>query len=160
MGECESNIPYFRKLISEGADSLPITDIRMTRFWITLQQGVDFVLSSLVRMRSGEIFVPRIPSMRIADLAAVMAPDLPLRTIGIRPGEKLHEVMVTEDDARSTVELPDRYIIEPSLQFWDADTAPPTEGRPVDDGFSYLSSNNDEWLDVEACRALLSEEVF
>ncbi len=160
IGSRASVVPYFRKLISEGADSLPITDIRMTRFWITLQQGVDFVLSSLVRMRSGEIFVPRIPSMRIADLAAVMAPDLPLRTIGIRPGEKLHEVMVTEDDARSTVELPDRYIIKPSLQFWDADTAPPTEGRPVDDGFSYLSSNNDEWLDVEACRALLSEEVF
>ena len=159
IGSRASVVPFFRKLIADGADSLPITDPRMTRFWITLQQGVDFVLSSLVRMRSGEIFVPRIPSMRIADLATVMAPDLPLRTIGIRPGEKLHEVMVTEDDARATLELPDRYVIEPTLQFWDADAAPPTGGRPVADGFSYMSNNNDEWLDVEACHALLSELI-
>jgi UDP-N-acetylglucosamine 4,6-dehydratase len=146
-------------LIADGADSLPITDPRMTRFWITLQQGVDFVLSSLVRMRSGEIFVPRIPSMRIADLAAVMAPGLPLRTIGIRPGEKLHEVMVTEDDARATVELSDRYIIEPSLQFWDDAATRPNNGRPVADGFSYMSNNNDEWIDDEVCRELLSEHT-
>ena len=159
VGSRGSVVPHFRKLISEGADSLPITDPRMTRFWITLQQGVDFVLSSLVRMRNGEIFVPRIPSMRIADLAAVMAPDLPLRTIGIRPGEKLHEVMVTEDDARATIELPDRYVIQPSLHFWDADVALPTGGRPVADGFSYLSSTNDEWLDDEECRALLLEQA-
>ena len=159
IGSRASVVPYFQKLIADGAESLPITDPRMTRFWITLQQGVDFVLSSLLKMRSGEIFVPRIPSMRIAELAAVMAPDLPLRTIGIRPGEKLHEVMVTEDDARATVELPDRYIIEPSLQFWDDSAERPNGGQPVADGFSYMSNNNDEWLDVDACRALLSELV-
>jgi UDP-N-acetylglucosamine 4,6-dehydratase len=159
IGSRASVVPHFRKLIADGADSLPITDPRMTRFWITLQQGVDFVLSSLVRMRSGEIFVPRIPSMRIADLAAVMAPGLPLRTIGIRPGEKLHEVMVTEDDARATVELSDRYIIEPSLQFWDDAATRPNNGRPVADGFSYMSNNNDEWIDDEVCRELLSEHT-
>jgi UDP-N-acetylglucosamine 4,6-dehydratase len=113
VGSRGSVIPYFQRLIREGADSLPITDPRMTRFWITLEQGVDFVVSSLAMMTGSEIFVPKIPSMKMVDLATALAPGLPHRIVGIRPGEKLHEVMITEDDARATVELEDRYIILP-----------------------------------------------
>jgi UDP-N-acetylglucosamine 4,6-dehydratase len=111
LGSRGSVVPYFQRLIDEGAESLPITDPRMTRFWITLTQGVHLVLSSLAMMRGGETFVPKIPSMRIADMAKALAPNLPQRVVGIRPGEKLHEVLITEDDAREAVELDDRYVI-------------------------------------------------
>src|SRR5579862_435322 len=118
VGSRGSVIPFFKKLVDEGADHLPVTDERMTRFWITLQQGVNFVITSFTVMRGGEIFVPKIPSMRIVDLAQCFAPDLPCRVVGIRPGEKLHEVMVTEDDSRLTLELGDRYVIEPAFSWW------------------------------------------
>ncbi len=155
LGSRGSVIPLFRRLIEEGCSELPITDPRMTRFWITLEQGVHFVLSCLRMMRGGELFVPKIPSMRVVDLAAAMAPNLPTEIIGIRPGEKLHEVMITEDDARNTLELSDRYVIEPSFPLWTQTREPLAQARPVSDGFRYDSKNNDEWLTVEDMSRLL-----
>jgi UDP-N-acetylglucosamine 4,6-dehydratase len=127
----------------------------MTRFWITLEQGVAFVVSSLALMAGGEIFVPKIPSMRIVDLARNLAPDLPHETVGIRPGEKLHEVMITEDDARATLELDDRYVICPPIMDWRSDHLASRGGRNVGDGFRYSSDLNGEWLDGRALAALL-----
>lgn len=155
IGSRGSVVPLFRRLIASGVTSLPITDDRMTRFWITLDQGVDFVLSSLAIMQGGEVFVPRIPSMRIVDLATAMAPDLEVEIVGIRPGEKLHEVMVTEDDARSTVMLEDRYVIEPAIQFWDEVRNKDEARAAVPADFRYASDTNDEWIDVDAFRDLL-----
>jgi UDP-N-acetylglucosamine 4,6-dehydratase len=155
LGSRGSVIPYFKRLVREGADSLPITDPRMTRFWITLQQGVGFVLSSLQMMHGGEIFVPKIPSMKITDLALALAPNLRHETIGIRPGEKLHEVMITEDDARTTLELKDRYIIEPAFAWWSRIPYVNEGARPVREGFVYASNTNNDWLNAESLRALL-----
>ncbi len=159
VGSRGSVVPYFRRLIQEGADSLPITDERMTRFWITLQRGVDFVISCAALMRGGEIFVPKIPSMRITDLARTMAPHLPHRVVGIRPGEKLHEVMITEDDSRQAVELPDRYVIEPAFSWWRHEPYAKLNAKPVPDGFRYASDGNDDWLDPERLTALLAEAL-
>lgn len=121
VGSRGSVVPFFKKLIAEGADALPITDERMTRFWITLQQGVDFVLKNFQRMYGGEIFVPKIPSMRITDLASAMAPDMPAKIIGIRPGEKLHEIMCPADDSHLTLEFHDHYVLQPTIKFVDKD---------------------------------------
>lgn len=153
VGSRGSVVPLYRRLLAEGAKSLPITDPRMTRFWITLQQGVDFVLSSLALMRGGEIFVPKIPSMKIVDLARAMAPGLPTHVTGIRPGEKLHEMMITEEDARLTLELPDRYIIRPSL--YGEERHYHAAERQVADGFSFSSNTNGEWLSEERFRQML-----
>ena len=156
VGSRGSVAPLFQRLIAEGARDLPITDPRMTRFWITLNQGVDFVLSSLALMRGGEIFVPKIPSMKMTDLAAAMAPGLPIRVIGIRPGEKLHEMMISIDDARHVVDLGDRYAIEPAfVEFSRRSFA--GEHPVVADGFSYASDTNDEWLSHEGLLALLAD---
>lgn len=155
VGSRGSVVPFFRKLIAKGADSLPITDERMTRFWITLEQGVNFVLSSLEMMHGGEIFAPKIPSMKVVDLARVLAPHLPHRTIGIRPGEKVHEVMITVDDARTTMEYPDRYVIEPALSFWNREAHASCGAEPVEDAFVYASNTNNDWLDPEALEQLL-----
>ncbi|MHA6287057.1 UDP-N-acetylglucosamine 4,6-dehydratase (inverting) [Maricaulis sp. CAU 1757] len=155
VGSRGSVIPFFRRLIAEGARELPITDPRMTRFWITLEQGVNFVLSSLAMARGGEIFVPKIPSMSMIDLAQTLAPDLPHRVIGIRPGEKLHEVMVPEDDARSTVELADRYAILPAFSEHVREVYEAENARPVPEGFAYASDNNPEQLDATSLQALL-----
>ena len=146
VGSRGSVVPLFEKLINDGAKELPITDERMTRFWITLQQGVSFVLSSLEMMRGGEIFVPKIPSMNVRDLATAMAPKLPQRVVGIRPGEKLHEVMITEDDSRTTVALDDRYVIFPA--FAEHRRGGYVKGDAVPDRFRYASDTNDEWADV------------
>ncbi|MDB5448646.1 MAG: flmA [Phenylobacterium sp.] len=154
VGSRGSVAPLFQRLIANGARDLPITDPRMTRFWITLNQGVDFVLSSLALMRGGEIFVPKIPSMRIADLAAAMAPQLGVRVVGIRPGEKLHEIMISADDARTTVDLGDRYAIEPAFAEY---TREPFGGAPLAEGFAYASDTNEEWLSGAALLALLGE---
>lgn len=158
VGSRGSVIPFFRKLIAEGADHLPITDERMTRFWITLQKGVEFVVSCAALMQGGEIFVPKIPSMRIVDVARTLAPHLPHHNVGIRPGEKLHEVMVTEDDSRQTVELPDRYVIEPTFAFWKHETYVRNGIRRVPDGFRYASDGNDDWLTPEQLVDLLAAE--
>jgi len=156
VGSRGSVIPFFLKRIRDGATSLPITDERMTRFWITLQQGVDFVLSSLDMMHGGEIFVPKIPSMKIVDLARCLAPDLPHDIVGIRPGEKLHEVMVPEDDSRTTVELPDRYIIQPAFKWWSREAHNGNGAKAVTPGFCYASNRNDDWLDAGRLQALLA----
>jgi UDP-N-acetylglucosamine 4,6-dehydratase/5-epimerase len=161
VGSRGSVIPFFQKLCREGADSLPITDPRMTRFWITLQQGVDFVLSCLRVACGGEIFVPKIPSMRITDLARSLAPDLPVRVVGIRPGEKLHEMLITAEDSRTTVELEDRFVIRPAFKFWTTDEEEEREtaeeGRPVEDDFTYSSDRNRDWLDGARLKTMLRE---
>lgn len=154
IGSRGSVVPYFQRLIENGAEALPITDERMTRFWITLTQGVNFVLSSLCLMQGGEVFVPKIASMKVVDLARHMAPHLSLETVGIRPGEKLHEILVTVDDTRNTVELADRYAILPSFKFWKAgalEGASPVE----DEQFSYMSDNNPDWIEPHQLRSYL-----
>jgi UDP-N-acetylglucosamine 4,6-dehydratase/5-epimerase len=148
--------PLFQRLLDKGARELPITDPRMTRFWITLNQGVDFVLSSLALMRGGEIFVPKIPSMRMTDLAAAMAPEAAIKVVGIRPGEKLHEMMISADDARGTVDLRDRYAIEPAFVEYPRTSF--TETHPlVAEDFSYASDTNTEWLTGERLVAMLKD---
>jgi UDP-N-acetylglucosamine 4,6-dehydratase/5-epimerase len=158
VGSRGSVVPLFRKLIKEGADSLPITDVNMTRFWITLREGVDFVLSCLEMMRGGEIFVPKIPSMKITDLAHTMAPNLKQRIVGIRPGEKLHETMITEGDARSTVEMNDRYVIEPAFAWWDRSTFEGPSAKRVTDDFRYSSDSNSEWIKPDQLRTMLTDK--
>lgn len=157
MGSRGSVIPLFRKLIDEGIDALPITDPDMTRFWITLQQGVDFVLSCLALMRGGELFVPKIPSMKVTELARFMAPNLPHKVVGIRPGEKIHEVLVTEEDSRNTFELPDRYVILPEFRSYARPAAGEIGAKPVEPGFRYSSDNNSDWLDSARLAAMFRE---
>ncbi len=153
IGSRGSVVPLFQSLIANGADALPITDARMTRFLITLDQGVSFVLSSLAMMAGGEIFVPKIPSMKIVDIATALAPQLPQTIVGIRPGEKLHEVMITEDDARLTLELDDRYAIcTPDAALRNMKQR---GGVPIAEGFRYASDTNHEWLDGNGLMALL-----
>ena len=153
VGSRGSVIPFFRRLVAEDADHLPITDEAMTRFWITLQQGVDFVFKSFGRMQGGELFVPKIPSARITDLASAIDPDLPHKVIGIRPGEKLHEVMCPLDDSHLTLEFDDHYVIKPSIQFGFtvdfATNALGDSGRQVESGFEYNSGTNPHFLTVE-----------
>jgi len=155
IGSRGSVIPFFRKLVRDGAKELPITDPRMTRFLITLQQGVNFVMSSMTLMRGGEIFVPKIPSMKMTDVAAAIGPGLPTKVVGIRPGEKLHEVMITEEDAWTTWELPDRYVIEPSHVHWEAKRPAIGAAKLVAEGFRYDSKTNSEWMSGDSLRGLL-----
>jgi UDP-N-acetylglucosamine 4,6-dehydratase len=151
MGSRGSVIPVFRELAAQGK-SLPITDKRMTRFWITLPQAVQFVVDSFDQMHGGELYVPRIPSMKVTDLAEAVAPGSSTHEIGIRPGEKLHEEMIAGDDSRRTLRLGDRYVIMPYVAGWGYE--PPAEGKPVEDGWAYRSDNNDLWLSVEELRDL------
>lgn len=159
VGSRGSVVPLFRKLIADGAEDLPITDIRMTRFWITLQQGVDFVLESLRSMDGGEIFIPKIPSMRMVDLARVMAPNLPIKEIGIRPGEKLHEMLLTSGDARNTLEFEDRYLIRPTgvLKMENHEYAfNGLAGQAVAADFEYDSNNNSWQMSDEEMKQMLA----
>lgn len=153
LGSRGSVVPFFQKLISQGATELPITDDRMTRFWITLQEGVDFVLKNFERMHGGETFIPKIPSMKVVDVARAIAPDLPHKQVGIRPGEKMHEVMCPRDDSHLTVEFHDHYVIKPTIQFTEAADFSRNncgeEGKPVDYGFKYSSETNTQWLTPE-----------
>jgi UDP-N-acetylglucosamine 4,6-dehydratase len=153
LGSRGSVIPYFKKLIAEGATELPITEPNMTRFWITLKEGVDFVIKNFQRMQGGEIFVPKIPSMKMTDMALALAPHLPQKIIGIRPGEKLHEIMCPLDDSHITLEFDDHFVIKPSIVFSspiDYTTNNLDEkGKPVDSGFEYNSRDNDIWLSAE-----------
>lgn len=160
VGSRGSVIPFFQRLAQDGAKTVPITDDRMTRFWITLQQGVDFVLSCLKGMRGGEVFVPKIPSMSIVELARCLAPNVPTQVVGIRPGEKLHEILITADDARTTLELKDRYVINPAFKFWvDNETAIDNgeQGVAVPDGFIFSSDHNDDWIDGDHLKRMLSD---
>lgn len=157
VGSRGSVIPLFLKLRSAGKP-LPITDVRMTRFWITLDRGVEFVLQSLERMGGGEIFAPKIPSMRLTDLARAVAPDCELQEVGIRSGEKLHEVIVGEDDARHTLEYGDYYAILPDFHNWDSENyARENGGKRCAEGFTYSSDTNTQWLSVDDLRAMLQE---
>jgi UDP-N-acetylglucosamine 4,6-dehydratase len=153
VGSRGSVVPLFLRKRTEGV--LPITDERMTRFWITLQDGVDFVLESLGRMLGGEIFVPKLPSMRVIDLARCIGPDCRLEQVGIRNGEKLHEVLLAEEDARQTVELPDRFVILPQFDFVDHQQWQ-TIGRPCPEGFRYGSETNDRWLSTPELAAMVA----
>jgi UDP-N-acetylglucosamine 4,6-dehydratase len=155
FGSRGSVVPFFRKLIADGADSLPITDERMTRFWITLTQGVNFVLSSMEMMRGGEIYVPKIPSTTIPDVARLIDPLMKQHIIGIRPGEKLHETMIPADDAHCTVELEDRYVILQSFANTARDAYLHRGAQPVAEGFSYSSDTNPEKLDARGLQSLL-----
>ncbi|WP_250002356.1 UDP-N-acetylglucosamine 4,6-dehydratase (inverting) [Actinoplanes sp. M2I2] len=154
MGSRGSVVPLFRKLAAEGK-SLPVTDKRMTRFWITLPQAVKFVVDSFDVMQGGELFVPRIPSMRILDLIEAVAPNSATHEMGVRPGEKLHEEMIAADDSRRTLRFPDRYVVQPVVASWGYEA--PEGGEEVADGFNYRSDNNDLWLSVEDMRKLLEE---
>ncbi|MDD5161041.1 MAG: UDP-N-acetylglucosamine 4,6-dehydratase (inverting) [Sulfuricurvum sp.] len=154
LGSRGSVVPFFQKLIEQGATELPITDDRMTRFWITLQEGVDFVLKNFERMHGGEIFIPKIPSMKVVDVAKAIAPHLPHKNVGIRPGEKMHEVMCPRDDSHLTLEFHDHYVIKPSIQFTEnADFSKNNceeIGKLVEYGFKYSSETNLDWLTPEA----------
>ncbi len=155
LGSRGSVIPFFRKLLKDGATELPVTDERMTRFWITLEQAVAFTITCIDTMRGGEIFVPKIPSMRITDLVTALAPDIKTKIVGIRPGEKLHELMITEHNAPTTLDVGDRYIIEPEWNFWSR-PAHLEDGHPlVSENFEYTSDKNDQWMTVEDLRTTL-----
>jgi UDP-N-acetylglucosamine 4,6-dehydratase len=156
MGSRGSVIPFFRRLAERG-QSLPITDKRMTRFWITLHQAVRFVVDSFTIMQGGELYVPRIPSMKIVDLARAIAPDCVIHEIGIRPGEKLHEEMIAPEDSHRTIALEDRFVVTPTIATWGF--VPPQDGEPVAMGFSYRSNTNDLWLTPDDLRAMLTAQV-
>lgn len=154
VGSRGSVVPFFNKLIAEGCDHIPVTHKDMTRFWITLQQGVDFVLKNFERMLGGEIFVPKIPSIRIVDLATAMAPNIPIKYVGIRPGEKLHEMMCPGDMALHTFEFDDHFVIAPAIKFFHrsnnfTSNALEEQGKPVDSGFEYVSDTNEHFLNIE-----------
>ena len=159
IGSRGSVVPLFKKLYNNKAESIPITDERMTRFWVTIEQGVDFVLSSLEMMQGGEIYIPKIPSMRMIDLADAIAPGIAKKVIGIRPGEKLHEVMITEDDASNTLEYSDRYMIQPAFDFWGRKPVPGTDAKPVEDRFIYSSETNKETLSIRLFRELCDHTI-
>jgi UDP-N-acetylglucosamine 4,6-dehydratase len=153
VGSRGSVVPLFQRQRADGR--LTVTDERMTRFWITLEQAVDLVLSTVDRSVGGEIFVPRIPSMRVVDLARAVAGDLPVDIVGIRPGEKLHEVLLTGDESRHAVEMADGFVIVPEHPWW-TDAELWADGKPLDEDFVYSSDRNDRWLDVEQLRAMLA----
>lgn len=161
MGSRGSVIPFFQEKKKSGI--IPITDLRMTRFNITLQKGVDFVLECLNRMWGGELFVPKIPSYRITDVANAIAPDCKIEVVGIRPGEKVHEEMITETDSINTIEYNSYYVILPSTQLWDVEKfrqeSNKTEGKFCEFGFKYNSGTNSHWLNVEQLRELIAENV-
>lgn len=151
IGSRGSVIPLFNEQKKNGV--LTITDERMTRFWLTLDQGVRFVLNSIQQMRGGEIFVPKIPSMKITDLAEAIAPEATKEFTGIRPGEKLHEIMITEDESRHVKEFPDHFVIEPEFSFWKRENTP--SGKELPDNFRYSSDINDKWLTSEQLKKML-----
>lgn len=153
MGSRGSVVPFFKRLAAEGKQ-IPITDERMTRFWISLPEAVQFVVDSFDQMHGGELYVPRIPSTRILDIAEAVAPGVETVQIGIRPGEKLHEEMISADDSRRTLRLGDRYVVLPTIADWGF-VAP--EGEQVPDGFAYRSDSNDQWLSVDEIRTLVEE---
>jgi len=152
-GSRGSVIPLFRQQRPTGR--LTITDERMTRFWVSLEQGVQFVIRCTEQMEGGEVFVPKIPSMKVTDLGKAMAPECELEVIGIRPGEKLHETLVSVDEARHTLELPDMFVIQPMHPWWSQHAW--LQGQPLADGFTYTSDRNPQWLTVEQLREMLRE---
>jgi UDP-N-acetylglucosamine 4,6-dehydratase len=157
LGSRGSVLPFFAGLRHRGV--LPITDPRMTRFWITLEQGVEFVLQSLAKMEGGETFVPKLPSMKIVDLARAVAPECRHEVVGIRPGEKIHETLITEDEGRHTLELEHHFVIEPEFEvFWDGDRHRRDGGKPLSEGYSYSSDSNPLWLTIEDLHLMIESE--
>ncbi|EJP6470960.1 UDP-N-acetylglucosamine 4,6-dehydratase (inverting) [Clostridium sporogenes] len=154
-GSRGSVIPFFKSLIKDGNNGLPITNFRMTRFWITLEQGVDLVLKALKESRGGETYISKIPSFKITDLAKAMLADCNLKEVGIREGEKLHEVMITKDDSRYTYEYEHHYIIYPHFDWWNSEKYLTPGGNPIEEGFEYDSGTNSQWLTMEQ----LKEEI-
>ena len=156
-----SVVPFFKKLLKEGAKEIPITEEHMTRFWITLDQAVEFVLKNFQRMQGGEIFIPKIPSMKITDMAKAIAPNLPQKVIGIRPGEKLHEIMIPRDDSRLALEFNDHYILKPAIKKTGSTdfsiNGLQEKGEKVDTEFEYRSDNNKQWIDKEEFLRLTKE---
>jgi UDP-N-acetylglucosamine 4,6-dehydratase len=152
VGSRGSVVPLFIKQRPSG--KLTVTDLRMTRFWLTLEQGVRFVIHCTELMQGGEVFVPKIPSTRIVDLASVIAPEAELEVIGIRPGEKLHEVLINEDEARSTLERPDMFVVTPTATLWQRDLK--YEGSPLAEGYRYASDTNPEWLSMDQIRRFVA----
>ncbi|MBC8506405.1 MAG: UDP-N-acetylglucosamine 4,6-dehydratase (inverting) [Anaerolineales bacterium] len=153
VGSRGSVVPVFlRQKATNG--KLTITDERMTRFWLSLEQGVRFVIKNIENMQGGEVFVPKIPSMKVVDLAKAMAPDADLEIIGIRPGEKLHEMLISRDESRTTIELDDMFVVQPAEAFWFGGRWK-EKGKPVSDGFRYSSAENPEWLDVDQIREIV-----
>lgn len=157
LGSRGSVIPLFLEMRKSGV--LKLTDKRMTRFWLTLDQGVDFVLSSLEWMEGGEIFVPKIASMRLTDLAKAIGPECKFEYFGLRPGEKLHEVLVPRDESPWCVEFEDRYVIQPNQLWWDPDCLVSRGGSPVEDGFRYRSDINSKWLEVDDLKKMVDIEM-
>ncbi len=158
-GSRGSVIPFFESLIEQGKTELPITDLRMTRFWISLEQGVELVIKALEEAKGGETFISKIPSFKITDLAEAMLPGCTKKEVGIRPGEKLHEVMVTTEDSFTTYEYDKHYIIYPQM-VWSTSRRPEPTGKKVEEGFYYSSGNNSEWLSVEDLKRLLKTDVI
>jgi len=154
-GSRGSVIPFFKSLIDSGCKELPITDFRMTRFWITLEEGVELVFKALEESRGGETYISKIPSFKITDLAKAMLPECTLKEVGIREGEKIHEVMITKDDSRNTYEYEKHYIIYPHFDWWNSRGKIAPGGKPVEDCFEYNSGTNVDWLDVEEIRKRL-----
>ena len=155
VGSRGSVIPLFLKLKSSG--TLPVTDKKMTRFWITLKESADFVLKSFGWMRGGELFVPKIPSTNIADIAKAIAPECKIDIIGIRPGEKLHELLITKEDGRRTSEYSDHFIIWPNAEYWSSSKPARKDGKPVKEGFEYSSDNNPLWLSFAKTKKLIGK---
>jgi FlaA1/EpsC-like NDP-sugar epimerase len=156
MGSRGSVIPFFRKL-GQAGESLPITDLAMTRFFITLPQAVKFVMDSFEMMHGGELYVPRIPSMKITDLAQAIAPGAAMHNMGLRPGEKLHEEMISAEEGRRALRMGDRYVLQPDLAAWGYQ--PPADGEPVAGGFHYTSDTNDQWFTIEEITKILETDV-
>jgi UDP-N-acetylglucosamine 4,6-dehydratase (inverting) len=156
MGSRGSVIPFFQRL-AESGESLPITDLRCTRFFITLPQAVQFVIDSFELMAGGELYVPRIPSMKITDLAQAIAPGARMHDVGLRPGDKLHEEMISPEEGRRALRLDDRFLVQPDLASWG--WKPPADGVPVEDGFSYRSDSNDEWYTREQIAGIVASGI-
>ena len=154
VGSRGSVVPVFLKQKESGR--LTLTDDRMTRFWLSLEQGVDFVIDCIEIMHGGEVFVPKIPSMKMTDLAKAIAPEAEIEVIGIRPGEKLHEVLISEDEARTTIELEDKYIVQPAEEMWFGQEWS-SKGRKMEDGFRYASNTNTEWLGIPEIQQIVQK---
>ena len=158
-GSRGSVIPFFEQIINNGGKELPITDYRMTRFWISLEQGVELVIKALEEAKGGETFISKIPSFKITDLAQAMLPGCAMPEVGIREGEKLHEIMVTVEDSMHTYEYDKHYIVYPQMEWWNESRLIPG-GKKLDFGFSYSSDNNKEWYNVEQLKELLQSDYY
>jgi UDP-N-acetylglucosamine 4,6-dehydratase len=157
LGSRGSVIPYFKKLISQGQKELPVTHAKMTRFWIVMEQAIGLVITTLEQMEGGEIFVPKIPSMKMIDMAKAMGSECTVKIVGIRPGEKLHELMIPADEARNTLEFENHYVIQPAFHWWDRDEFQNVKGgRPALENFEYSSDNNSDWLSVDDLQKIIA----